>query len=59
MAGSNLTKEQKKTFGFDINFMLLTCFYNKIACNASDFVYIYDFDYGRSIWSDFVFHLIG
>lgn len=43
----NLTMEIKRSFGFEISFMLLTCFFNGIKCNSSDFIWTYDFDYGN------------
>lgn len=46
-ADSNLTIKQKREFGFEIHFMLLTCFYNDKPCNSSDFIWRFDFDYGN------------
>jgi hypothetical protein len=43
----NLTTEQKRKFGFEIDYMLLTCYYNDIKCNSSDFIWRYDFNYGN------------
>ncbi|CAF0708691.1 unnamed protein product [Brachionus calyciflorus] len=47
LADKNLTWQQIRQFGFEIDFMLLTCFYNDKPCNASDFVWVYDFDFGN------------
>jgi hypothetical protein len=44
-ADKNLTDNQRRQLGFDIDYMLLTCYFNDIPCNSSDFVWRYDFDY--------------
>ena len=36
----NLTQANKKLYGFDLNFMLLTCTYNGARCNSSDFIWL-------------------
>ena len=43
----NFTSEQKRKFGFEIDYMLLTCYFNDIKCNSSDFIWRYDFNYGN------------
>ena len=43
----NLTVAQKRRFGFEMDYMLLTCFYNGIPCTADDFVWRYNFVYGN------------
>jgi len=40
-----LNVTQIQYLGFDLNYMILTCYYNNIPCNSSDFVWIYDYDY--------------
>lgn len=47
LADRNLSKAEIRKFGFEIDFMLFRCFFNNIACNASDFIWLYDFDYGN------------
>ena len=41
----NLTMQQKRKLGFELDYMLLTCFFNDKPCNVSDFIWRYDFDY--------------
>lgn len=43
----NLTNAQKRSFGFEMDYMLLTCFYNDKPCTSKDFVWHYDFLYGN------------
>jgi hypothetical protein len=45
-ADSNLTITEKRKFGFEIDYMLLTCYFNDKPCYPSDFVWHYDFAYG-------------
>lgn len=47
LADKNLSKAEIRKFGFEIDFMLFRCFFNNIACNASDFIWLFDFDYGN------------
>ena len=44
---SKLTKENKRKYGFDIDYMLLTCFFDDIPCDSNDFIWIYDYEYGN------------
>lgn len=37
----------RKDLGFSMESMLISCFYNDIQCNASDFLLVYTFDYGN------------
>ena len=39
----NSTLKQK--FGFDLDYMLLGCFFNGEECNSSDFIWRYDYDF--------------
>lgn len=41
----NLTAENIENLGFHIDYMLLTCYFNDMPCNQSDFVWTYDFDF--------------
>lgn len=43
----NLTESDRRSFGYDIDYMLLTCFFNDKPCNSSDFIWRYDFNYGN------------
>ena len=43
----SLTSAQKRSFGFEINYMLLTCFYNDKPCTSNDFIWRYNFVYGN------------
>ncbi|CAF0708689.1 unnamed protein product [Brachionus calyciflorus] len=42
---SNLTSKSIENIGFHIDYMLLTCYFNDVPCNNSDFIWRYDFDY--------------
>jgi hypothetical protein len=46
-ADVNLTMKGKKKLGYDLNYMFLTCIFDNVPCNVSDFVWFYDFDYGN------------
>ncbi len=37
VADKNLTAEDKEKLGFSINTMLISCYYNNIRCNTTDF----------------------
>lgn len=41
----NLSAADVQKMGFDLNYLWLTCYYNSIPCNKSDFTYRYDFEY--------------
>ena len=43
----SLTVADKRKFGFEISYMLLTCFFNDKPCTANDFTWHYDFSYGN------------
>lgn len=45
MGNSSLTSEKIEQLGFHIDYMLLTCYFNDVPCNQSDFVWTYDFDF--------------
>jgi hypothetical protein len=36
-----------KSLGFDLNSMLISCYFNKERCTASDFTWIFSFEYGN------------
>lgn len=42
---SSLPNELKRAYGFNLSFMLLTCYFNDIKCNETDFIWRYDNDY--------------
>jgi hypothetical protein len=42
---TSLNSTQVRYFGFDINYMLLTCYFNDVPCNSSDFTWRYDYDF--------------
>jgi hypothetical protein len=46
---SNLTikNKEKKKLGFDLDEMLISCFYNGEKCKISDFKWIFTYDYGN------------
>ena len=46
-ADENLTLATTLSFGYSFNATLLTCYFNNVACNESDFVTFYDFQYGN------------
>jgi acid-sensing ion channel 2 len=41
----NLTSDSIRHLGFDFDYMLLTCYFNDLPCNSSDFVRRYEYDY--------------
>jgi hypothetical protein len=45
--GSNLSDEEKRKLGHDLNDILLDCSFNLIECNVSDFTWSYDAYYGN------------
>lgn len=45
IGNKNLTREDIINIGFKIDYMLLTCYFNNVPCNQSDFRWLYDFDY--------------
>lgn len=45
IGNKNFTKKDYVNLGFTIDYMLLTCYFNNIPCNSSDFVWRYDYDY--------------
>ena len=42
---NSLNKTQIEHLGFELPYMILTCYFNNLPCNASDFVWTYDYDY--------------
>ena len=44
-----------KNLGFDLDYMILTCYFNNLPCNSSDFIWVYDYDYT----SCFTFNRLG
>lgn len=44
---NNLTADQKKTLGYDLNDMLVSCTYNLYDCKPNDFVWFYDITFGN------------
>ena len=44
---SHLSKNDVKTLGYSLEYMLLTCQYNNNDCSSKDFVWRYDFNYGN------------
>lgn len=45
IGNKTFTESDIINMGFTIDYMLLTCYFNNIPCNQSDFRRIYDFDY--------------
>jgi len=45
--GGNLSDEEKRKLGHDLNDILLDCSFNLIKCNVSDFTWSYDAYYGN------------
>lgn len=45
IANKSFTKADIINMGFTIDYMLLTCYFNNVPCNQSDFRWVYDFDY--------------
>lgn len=41
----SLNVTQIQNLGFDLNYMILTCYFNNLPCNSSDFIWRYDYDY--------------
>ncbi|CAF1056474.1 unnamed protein product [Brachionus calyciflorus] len=46
-ADRNLTDEDRKSLGFTMDTMLVSCFYNHEECNTTEFSWFYDSDYGN------------
>jgi len=46
VSDKNLTDNDLKTFGFTMDTMLISCFFDGIACNANDFTWSYSYQYG-------------
>jgi hypothetical protein len=42
-----LSNTEKRRFGFEIDYMLLTCFYNDKPCSSKDFIWRYDYNFGN------------
>ena len=42
----NLTDQDRKRMGFDLNDILISCMFDLVKCNASDFEWYYDIFYG-------------
>ena len=47
IADSSLTFEEREKIGFTMDTMLISCFFNDVECNSSDFVYFHSFEYGN------------
>jgi hypothetical protein len=47
VADSSLNSSQLENLGFTLDTMLISCFYNDIECNSSDFTWVHSFDYGN------------
>ena len=45
IGNTSFSKADIQYMGFSIDYMLLTCYFNNVPCNQSDFRWIYDFDY--------------
>lgn len=45
IGNKNFTTANIQNLGFTIDFMLLTCYFNNVPCNVSDFRWVYDFGY--------------
>lgn len=45
IGNKSFTDDDIKSMGFSIDYMLLTCYFNNVPCNQSDFRWVYDFDY--------------
>jgi hypothetical protein len=43
-AGINVTQNQSYNYGYTLDYMFLTCYFNSVPCNKSDFVYRYNYD---------------
>jgi hypothetical protein len=43
----NLTNSERKSIGFELKVMLISCSFNYEPCNANDFTYYYDSNYGN------------
>jgi hypothetical protein len=43
----NISDDVRRSFGYDINDMLLSCLYNLRPCSTNDFVWYYDVLYGN------------
>jgi hypothetical protein len=41
----NLRMSDRENLGYTMNYMLLNCYMNDVLCNASDFVWKYDYDF--------------
>ena len=44
---SNIAGEEnsiKRKLGFDLDYMLYSCYFNDVRCNSSDFIWRYDYD---------------
>jgi len=42
-----LSDSDKRRFGFEIDYMLLTCFYNDNPCSSKDFTWRFDYNFGN------------
>ena len=43
----NITKEQRRAYGFQIEDMLYECSFNGFRCSSTDFIYFYHHYYGN------------
>ena len=46
-SSTNLSDEEKKQLGHDLNDILLECFFNLKKCNSSDFIWSFDSTFGN------------
>ena len=44
---TTLSDASKRRLGFEIDYMLLTCFYNDKRCTSKDFIWRWDYKYGN------------
>ena len=47
ISDTTLTKENKKEIGFTLETMLVSCYFDGVKCNVSDFTWSYNYDYGN------------
>ena len=47
MADNSLTNEQLQSFGWTLETMLISCFFDGFPCDATNFTWSYSYDYGN------------
>ncbi len=47
LADRQLNDSQKTSLGFKINSLLISCYFNNVQCNESDFTWYYTFEFGN------------